>query len=269
MLTLRDIAAKSAKGVIDVTEWLLRIVRAMDGLLGDRRQDSVTRIGQVRLLAAAILMRDDFSNADRDKLLGLWERISFRIYGISGKDARTRVGDYVRLARRTLRDRLSVADFEKGLTDIGAEFPIVQVVKELRDSNRYWDWQQDLRYFLFHYEEHLASQAGQIFDNAQWARIWESTPADSIEHIQPQSQGEHQPSDTGVFVHRLGNLMLLPPRLNSKLQDRPPEEKKDDYLKTGLLQAIEVANRIPTWDRTAIIKREGELIAWAATRWAD
>jgi hypothetical protein len=241
----------------------------MDELLGDRRRDGVTRIGQARLLAAAILTRDDLSQADRERLLGLWERVSFRIYGISEKDARTKVGDYVRLSRRVVLERLSSAEIENGLKEIGAEFPIDKVVKELIDSNRYADWQQDLRYFLFRYEEHLAKQAGQTFSNEQWTRIWEATASESIEHIQPQSKGDHQPSDDGIFVHRLGNLMLLPPGLNSKLQARSPEEKKDEYIKTGLHQAIDVASRIPSWDRDAIIARESEMIAWAAVHWAD
>lgn len=266
---LREIATRSSTGVVEVTEWLLQVVRAMDVLQKDQRRDGVTRIGQARLLAAAISMRDDIPESDREKLLGLWERVSFRIYGISRKDARTKVGDYVRLARSTIRERLTFAEIEKGLKNIGAEFPITTVVSELRDSNRYTDWQQDLRYFLFRYEEHLAKQAGQKFDNGQWARIWEATPSESIEHIHPQSKGDQQRSASGIFVHRLGNLMLLPPRLNSKFRDIPPEDKKDEYVQTGLHQASDVARRIPTWNREAIVKREDEMISWAESHWAD
>ena len=59
---------------------------------------------------------------------------------------------------------------------------------------------------------------GQNFDNEQWNRIWQSSAADSIEHIRPQSwwtsiDWEPDPNE----VHRLGNLLILPPRLNSKL----------------------------------------------------
>lgn len=267
--TLRAIATGSVKGVIEVTEWLLRVVRAMEEIVSDRRRDGVTRIAQARLMAVAIATRDDLSGSEREELIGLWERVTFRIYGMSGRDARTRVGDYVRLARRAVRDKLSAEDIAAGLKAIGAEYPIAKVVGEMRDANCYTDWQQDLRYFLFRYEEYLSRRAGQKFDNEQWSRIWEASAAESIEHIHPQSKGEAQPSQDGVFVHRLGNLMLLPPGLNSKLQDRPPELKRDSYLKTGLHQAIEVANAIPTWDRSAIVEREEALIAWATTQWAD
>jgi len=217
----------------------------------------------------AILTRDDLTVDERERLLALWERVSFRIYGICGKDARTRVGDYVRLARSTVRDRLKVEAIEDGLRNIGAEFPIETAVDALRDSNCYTDWQQDLRYLLFRYEEHLAAQAGQTFDNEQWARIWEAASSDSIEHIHPQSLGEQQRSETGIFVHRLGNLMLLPPGLNSRLQAQLPSTKREAYIKTGLHHACDVAGRLASWDRDAVIQREEELIAWATTQWAD
>lgn len=265
--TLRGLARLSTKGVVDVSEWLLRVVRAMDTILANRRLEGVTRIFQARVLAAAILLRDDLSQAERDSLMGLWERVSFRIYGMSDRDARTRVGEYVRLAWNMIQKKPSFAETEGALREIGAEFSIEKVIGGLRDSNCYNDWQSDLRYFLFRYEEHLAKAAGQTFDNEQWSRIWEATAAESIEHIHPQSKGAHQPTEAGIFVHRLGNLMLLPPRLNSKLQDLEPAKKTEAYLKTGLHQAIDVAGRIPTWNRDAVIQREEEILAWAMTQW--
>ena len=68
------------------------------------------------------------------------------------------------------------------------------------------------------FEEHFAEQIGQSFDNEQWTRIWEASVSDSIEHILPQSSEKQH-------VHWLGNLLLLPPRLNSKLRDLSPTNK--------------------------------------------
>lgn len=266
---LRAIASRSAKGVVEVSEWLLRVARAVDALWADRRRDGATRISQARLLAAAILLRDDLKSAEKEQLLGLWERVSFRIYGMFGKDARSKVGDYVRLAWRVAREKLPPSEIVLDLKEIGREYPIAGAVDQLRDTNCYSAWQQELRYLLFRYEEHLAASAGQVFDNEQWSRIWEATAAESIEHVQAQSKGSSGPTATGIFVHRLGNLMLLPPRLNSKLQDLDPDKKADAYVKTGLHQAVEVAARVAVWDRAAVVKREEELLAWAATHWAD
>jgi hypothetical protein len=69
----------------------------------------------------------------------------------------------------------------------------------------------------------------------------------------------------------LGNLVLLPPKLNSKLQDSDPSDKVDEYRKTGLLIAVKVADTIEAgaWNIKAIDKREDELVAWAETEWTD
>ena len=126
----------------------------------------------------------------------------------------------------------------------------------------YTDWSEDLRYFLFRHEEHLAREQGQNFSNEQWERIWERSAADSIEHIWPQSKAPESQ------VHRLGNLVLLPPPLNSKLQDLDPQKKAGAYIKTGLLIAQEVASQLDApWKRASIDEREEKLLEWATEEW--
>lgn len=166
-------------------------------------------------------------------------------------------------------DKPSTKDVLAGIIVLGADHPIDKAIENLRDENCYNDWQTPLRYLLFRYEEHLAKQSGQKFANEQWTRIWESTAAESIEHVCPQSKGSDTKTAKGIFVHRLGNLTLLPPGLNSKLGAKDPDKKKAEYLKTGLAIAADVANRIPTWDRAAVEKREEEILAWATTEWCD
>lgn len=67
--------------------------------------------------------------------------------------------------------------------------------------------------------------------------------------------------------------MLLPPKLNSKLQDKPPKVKASEYRKTGLLAAQEVADRIDNnngkWNQRDAIARERDLFKWAASEWGD
>ena len=64
----------------------------------------------------------------------------------------------------------------------------------------------------------------------------------------------------------MGNLVLLPPKLNSKLQNKDPGDKIEEYRKTGLLIAREVADTIADegWNAKAIERREDALLAWAA-----
>jgi Protein of unknown function (DUF1524) len=105
---------------------------------------------------------------------------------------------------------------------------------------------------MYRYEE---DHAPRDFTNEQWHRIWEESASHSIEHIQPQQVG-------GRFVHRLGNLMLLPPGLNSSLSSKKPAEKLNEYRATGLYAASEVADTIEAdgWKLTQVIEREKKIL---------
>ena len=91
------------------------------------------------------------------------------------------------------------------------------------------------------------------------------SPAESIEHIWSQGKAPEK------YKHRLGNLVLLPPKLNSQLQDDAPKDKVAAYRKTGLLIAGDVADIIEAdgWKKKTIEDREAALSEWAAAEWAD
>lgn len=261
---------ESPKKVVECTKWLLKVTEAEARLLANHRLRAATEIVQARLLALAVLLRN-FSAADEKAILRRWESVTFRIYGLAGRDARTKVGDYVRLAWMVLKEDLSSRAILEAITAIGEEFPIEAVVKELRNRDCYQGWTEQLRYFFFRYEEHVAARAGQKVNETQWIRIWGAEPSRSIEHIYPQSRGSADPSTSGIFVHRLGNLTMLPPGINSKLQDNKPKDKVGAYSSSGLLLTAEVGKLIKAgkWDRKAIEKREKHLIGWATNEWKD
>ncbi len=263
---LRDLALNDAKRLREVASWLLEVTKATDQVVANHRLNAVTRISQARLLAVAINLRDDLSKGDKERLLAQWERVTFRIYGMMGNDARTRVGDYIRLAWKIVNGKLASEDISKGIAAIGEDFPIEDAVDELREANCYEGWEVELRYFMFKYEEHLSKQKGMNFSNDQWEKIWMASPSDSIEHIHAKSKAPEKQK------HRLGNLVLLPPNLNSKLGDTSAKEKADSYVKTGLLVAGRVAAMIDksgTWSKKEIQAWEDELTTWATTEWAD
>jgi hypothetical protein len=267
---LRDQSKGDPAKVIETTKWLKAVTEAVDQLLADHRRNAVTEIKQARMVATAVYLQPDFTGDEKAEILRRWENVTFRIYGMFGKDARTAVGDYVRLAWSIVRAGLSADQVLERLSSIGATFPIAQAVENLRETDCYTYWAEELRYFFHRYEEHLAQKAGQNFNNEQWNRIWQSSAADSIEHIRPQSYWpslglEPDPND----VHRLGNLLILPPRLNSKLGARAPEEKADEYRKTGLLLAQEAAERLDGWSFESTKERENALLEWALQEWAD
>jgi Protein of unknown function (DUF1524) len=208
---------------------------------------AVTQILQARLVAIAVFLRN-FSPSEEADILGRWERISFRIYGFTGEDKRLKVGDYTELAWSIINDKLPASDIKNRLSKIGKDYPIAKVIDEECDpTNSYERWTEQLRYFFYRYEEHLARKAGQKLNEAQWNRIWEVEPSRSLEHIKPQRSGVG-------YMHHLGNLMMLPPGVNSKLKDLDPAKKAEAYKTCGLLASIEVAKLIGKhrWDKAAV-----------------
>ena len=266
---LTDRSKRGSEEVIATTQWLREVTVAVDSLAADVRTGTVRRTAQARIVATAVNLRGDFSDDERERILRRWENVTFRIFGMFRKDARWAVGSYIRLAWSIINDELAAKDVLKSLSAIGREFPIAEAVEHIRKTDCYTNWGDDLRYFLFRYEEHLAKKEGQNFENEQWNHIWESTAARSIEHIRAQSRWGSEPDLTKM--HSLGNLMMLPPGLNSKLQDKPPKAKAAAYVKTGLLAAQEVADLISDsgWSRKTRRSREDDLLTWAQEVWAD
>ena len=261
---LRKEVGTNVGTAIEISNWLLKVVKAVSRLQEKMRQP-VTKIRHSRLLAVAIMLRD-FTEEEERKLLDQWEKTSFIIFGLCRKDARTGVGDFVRLASEVQNNLdLSSDDIAKRIRQLGADYTEVEIYKRLRDEDCYTKWKEELRYLLCRYEEHLAEKRGQRFSNEQWSRIWEESAANSIEHILPQSKGSQFKWKQGSsFVHTLGNLLLLPPRLNSKLRDKDPEAKVDAYQRTGLLIAGDVAETIQKegWGEVEIETREEEILEW-------
>tara|TARA_R110001606_G_scaffold399293_1_gene583869 strand:+ start:37 stop:1218 length:1182 start_codon:yes stop_codon:yes gene_type:complete len=257
--------AVTAKQILKVAKWILEVTKACDKVTADNRLSAVTRISQARLLAVALYLNKKLSGAERKTLLESWEKVSFKIYGMLEKDARFRVGDYVRLAWKVTNEKPSTKSIDAEIKGIGAEFTAEEAVECLRGANCYEGWENELRYFFFRYEEYLSNSKGLNFKNEQWRKIWMESPSKSIEHIWPKSKA---PDDV---KHNLGNLMLLPPNLNAKLQAISPKEKKEPYRQTGLLLADEVCTAIDKkrWSKKAIRERESDLLKWALEEWGD
>lgn len=276
--TLVDMTKSSAKETLTVSSWMLDVTRTVEALWSDRRRAAVTKISHARLLAAAIQL-SKYDEGDKLRLLEQWERSTFRVFGMFRRDARTRVGDYVRLARHfTNRRNPSSAMLRSDLAKLRelatGEYAIENAVQQLKHANCYEWWEEELRYFLFRYEEHLARELGQKFNNEQWNRIWAESATRSIEHVYPQTPSTSwrgamgRGRSAGSHLHRLGNLALLPPGLNASIGNKSFEEKKKAYTSTGLLLLKEVVAK-RKWNKQAVEERERRLLDWARTAWGD
>jgi hypothetical protein len=247
---------------VATSRWVLRVAQGVEEFLAvAHRSRAVTRIAHARLLAVAIGL-SKFTDTEKTTLYATWEKISFRVFGLCRKDARTQVGEYVRLAWDCVNTDITAAEAEARLLKVGSddrEHGIDWAVENIKKTNCYEGWEEELRYLMYRYEEEHAH--GNI-TNEQWERIWEQSAAHSIEHIQPQSS-------TAKYVHFLGNLMLLTPGLNSTLSGKTPATKTTAYRATGLHSATEVAQTIETegWGAAQVEQREQRLLEWVHKTW--
>ena len=261
---LHNLAMGGPHNVIKITEWLKSVTEAVNSVRGNPRLSAVTDIQQARLVATSIHLLEGLGPKEKERILRRWENVTFRIYGMYAKDARTSVGDYTKLAWQIANRDFSTSKILDELASIGKKYPIEKAVEELKQTNCYEKLTGDeLKYFFHRYEEHLSRESGQKFENQHWAHIWARDAAESIEHILPQSSGEDH-------IHWLGNLLLLPPGLNSKLGASQPQNKAEPYKETGMKIAVDAAEKVSNgWSREEIKRREKELLEWAAKEWAD
>ncbi|MCS6791044.1 MAG: DUF1524 domain-containing protein, partial [Oscillatoriaceae bacterium SKYG93] len=92
----------------------------------------------------------------------------------------------------------------------------------------------------------------------------------SVGHVSPRSRGRRERERQEELVDRLGNPLLLPEGANERLGDRDPQDKAEDYAKSGSLVAREVAEALNRpWTEKAIAEREERLLDWAKRAWGD
>lgn len=277
----RLICSQDPNSVIQVSNLLLTVTEMLRRLYQNPRLSGVTYIAQARLLAVSVMLADKWSVKQQKDALEQWEKVTFRIYSLAGKDARTKVGEYTRLAceiYQNLNKQNQAAIAIKKIRRLGEgkEYEADTVIDNLRGSDCYNSWGNDLRYFLYRYEEYLAEQQGVSLDKDLWEKAWLSTASSTIEHIRPQKwdakgwRGVLGRSRESVEnkVNRLGNLVLLPPNVNSKARDKSFAEKKKIYADyTSLLQIREIIAK-ENWGTGSIKEREEKMLLWAKTNWS-
>jgi hypothetical protein len=269
---------KISHRLFDITNKLVRLNEKI-------QLRAVTEVLQSRLLAVAIYSAPRISEKEREILLDQWERVTFRIFGIVHKDSRFKVGEYLRIGNRIVTEDDSVQTFDQIMIEIkslGQDYPANTEIRKALAGADFYEYPEMCRYFLWNYEEHLASSLGKsaTLDEQERAAIWKKRATDSIEHIFPQNPGDNpawqnkmidstgETVDLSKNVGRIGNLILLPTSLNSEAKARPFAEKKAVYMKHNLRMIKEIGS-IDDWNLSAIVQRENVLIEWATKRWAD
>jgi hypothetical protein len=261
---LTGIAGTELKSIAAAGVRLKSVVEAVNELDGNVRLRAVTRIVHARFVAVAILLRK-FDSETQKKLLAKWERVTFRIFGLGAADTRHKVGEYVRLGFDIINGGKSPREILASLVELGEGFAISEVLDNIDWSQCYHGWTEEIRYLLFRYDEYLSVKQGGHLNVGQWNKVWADEPSRSIEHIQPQSSEKS-------YIHHLGNLAMLPPSVNSSLQDKPPKSKAETYKDCGLKATIAVGNTIERgtiWNEKAVMARAEEIIKFVREEWGE
>ena len=268
---MREVGTDATK-TIKISNWVLEVTKAIKRVYDDfsPSKDVVIKIIQVRMLATAIFLRRLPQEAERE-LINQWERTSFRIFGLCREfgshriTAQTERGDYLRLAHQITNNiELSVDVMLQRIKKLGSLYSF----NSIAESDCYEWWADELRYLLYRYEQHLAESQGKRFSHTEWNSIWKESAVNSIEHIHPQSKA----SQIEISVHRIGNLLLLPPNINSGLSNKDPVDKTEAYRNTRLLSAETVADIIEEtdgWDLEDITGRSYKIAEWVENAFDD
>ena len=262
---------------LETSKLLRGVVTALDKFLEDPRRRALCRVKQARLLAAAILLsgRLKKDKKSQEKALVAWENVMFRFYVLARGDARDRVGQCISLAAKLYNDSPSTKQVIDAFDEIGNVTHDEACL--IIDKEYVYDrWTaEEIIYFFSKYEEWLSAQNGEEIDQVVWAKIWANASKDkSIEHIFPQKDPDgnwtgkgRQKVNQESFVHRLGNLIVLPPGINSKAGTKSFAAKIKIYESAGGLHHVRKIMQLRDWNLAAIEKREKELMKFAKGRW--
>ena len=273
----REEAHRDRLTPLEASKLLRQVVTALDQFLQDPRHRAICRVKQPRLLATALLLSDALRKdpKSKEKAMVVWENAMFRFYVLAGRDSRDRVGDCIRLASQIKNGNLSVRQIFDGLDAIG-NVTSDDIAASLDDVDVYDRWTaEEIFYFFCKYDERLASQNGEEIDQVTWGRIWETASKEkSVEHIYPQKDPNgnwkgkgRQNVSPDSFVHRLGNLLVLPPGVNSKAGTKAFMDKVQIYKSVSGLYHVSKVARLRDWNLAAIERIEKELLTFAKEQW--
>ncbi|AQU05326.1 hypothetical protein B1778_00885 [Dehalococcoides mccartyi] len=271
---LRNYCEENPALIINVTDDFLEIAKSLDKLNENPRWRAVTDILHARFLAVAIMYNTYLNDKEKSELLDVWENVTFQIFGLCRKDARHEVSTYTRPAHRIANGKMTKTEVARNINVLRDVVDVNSAIDKFKGGDCYFGWSsRDLLYFFYRYEEFLAKQAGAAISTHVWEQIWRASPETTIEHIFPENPGAEWRGKLGKGikpesqVHRLGNLMLLPPNVNSQAGRKSFIKKKEIYRNNRNLRMVEEILRKREWNKQAIEDREKKLLKWAKYTW--
>lgn len=249
-----------------------------------RWNSKLVRTGSViRPFLPLLMAVQDCWPSDQEKYLEalkFCEKFAFRTYRVGRANSNFREAAMFRLAHNVAARRLGFGDAVREMKRAYGEGWVRRAFDAFTNAagpsaDYGYSW-GGLKYFLYEYEEHLATEKG-VSPNITWQEVARAG-LDTIEHVLPQYIGD-QPywqdrftaSEHKEYVHDIGNLALT--KWNSHYSNKPFLEKRGAfgsggkcYAEAPFYQEREIAPE-DDWTKKSIDDRRAKMLAWAKERW--
>lgn len=271
-----------------------------DDLSDDEKiiMDKINRVkvGYFRPLIMASILKTKKGEQKRLELLNEIERFIFICLRVSRAQSNYRSSAYYIAARSVYFDEMTIdqviTDLDKDIKWLFEETGTFKIIHFQNFIDRkfgpngggFYAW-NDLRYFLFEYEEQLKESRNQ--PKLGWNNFTKHEHDKvSIEHIYPQTDtsdywkarfGSYTDHQRNYLKGSLGNLLPLSSSINSSLQnDDFPDKKNTKLDKAGLVVRNGYSNgsyselrvaQYDDWTATHIMERGLNLLAFMEARW--
>lgn len=210
------------------------------------------------------------------EVLRLCEVLAFRTYRMAGYYASYRQPAMFRLAFDVTHKKIDFDEVLREIKQLYGNYQLRQTFEAFTNAeslHSLYEW-RGLRYFLYEYEEHLASGRRGV-PKVDWAEIRQG---DTVEHVLPQSidgqpywESRFDQDTHRRYRHDIGNLTLTkynPSLGNKAFPDKKGREHTEEQCYANSLLLVE--SELTKWDgwtTESIDERRATLLGWARQRW--
>lgn len=262
--------------------------------MNDSEKEAVLRLNRIginyfRTLVVASFVNQNVSSSERIELFNIIEKFIFVFFRMAKYQSSYYSAKCYQYARELLKGETEISQIINELTEKfnsekqeAVSVFITKIDGLFKNHDGYYSW-NDLKYFLFEYEQSLRNKTN-IDKLSDWgAFIKKENDHVSIEHIFPQTPTKwywrnqfrdyQDDYERHCLTNSLGNLLALSQSVNAALQNDEFDDKKNGNNRrergyfNGSNSEIEVAREYDEWNPKAILNRGIKLLEYMQERW--
>ena len=200
-----------------------------------------------------------------EKISESLEKFAFRLSFTQKRNNNTGVIDLNSIAHDIYLNKLSFTEVRRKIQDLTFKYSHPDFKKTFLDTDIYKGNENNdvIKYFLYEYEAYLIKESNSNIKLLNFKGFFNQTDI-SIEHIHPQSS---QPGEKNLkSVDKIGNLILLKKKVNSRISNRTFNKKKAYYQMSDFISTQNIANS-NDWDEKNIRERAKKLAKFGIKYW--